>query len=69
MDIRVLWISVFRYPCFYGYKFGYPWIFMDIHALTCYGFSIQGNFVISKIRFFSSFFSKVKKALFSYLYK
>ena len=23
---------------FYVYPFGYPWIFMDIHALTCYGF-------------------------------
>jgi len=42
MDIHVLWISVFHYPCFYGYPFGYPWISMDIHALTCYGFSIQG---------------------------
>jgi len=37
-----LWKSVFNYPCFYGYPFGYPWISMDIHALTCYGFSIQG---------------------------
>ena len=27
---------------FYGYPFGYPWISMDIHALTCYEFSIQG---------------------------
>ena len=33
-----LWISVFNYSCFYGY----PWISMDIHAWTCYGFSIQG---------------------------
>jgi len=33
MDIHVLWISVFSYPCFYGYRFGYPWISMDIH--TC----------------------------------
>jgi len=33
---------VFNYPCFYGYPFGYPWISMDIHVLTCYGFSIQG---------------------------
>jgi len=31
-----LWISVFNYPCLYGYPFGYPWISMDIHALTCY---------------------------------
>jgi len=23
--------------------FGYHWISMDIHALTCYGFSIQGE--------------------------
>ena len=22
--------------------YGYPWISMDIHALTCYGYSIQG---------------------------
>jgi len=43
MDIHVLWISVFSYPCFYGYPFGYPWISIDIHVLTCYGFSIQGN--------------------------
>jgi len=35
-----LWISVLSYPCFYGYPFGYPWISMDIHALTCYGLSI-----------------------------
>ena len=41
MDIHVLWISVFNYPCFYGYPFGYPWTSMDVHALTCYGFSIQ----------------------------
>ena len=38
-----LWISVFKSPCFKGYPFGYPWISMDIHALTCYGFSIQGT--------------------------
>ena len=43
MDIYVLWISVFNYPCFYGCTFEYPWISMDIHVLTCYGFSIQGN--------------------------
>jgi len=42
MDIHVLWISIFNYPCFYGYPFGYPWISMDIHVLTCHGFSIQG---------------------------
>ena len=42
MDIHVLWISVFNYLCFYGYPFGYPLISVDIHALTCYGFSIQG---------------------------
>jgi len=42
MNIHVLWISVFNYPCFCGYPFGYPWISVDIHALTCYGFSIQG---------------------------
>jgi len=42
VDIHVLWISVFMYPCFYGYPFGYRWISMDIHALICYGFSIQG---------------------------
>jgi len=38
----ILWISVFNYPCFYGCAFRYPWISMDIHALTCYGSSIQG---------------------------
>ena len=42
MDIHVLWISVFNYPCFYGYPFKYPWISIDIHAVTCYGSSIQG---------------------------
>ena len=31
MDIHVLWISVFNYPCFYEYPFGYPWISMNIH--------------------------------------
>ena len=43
MNIHILWISVFNHPCFYGYPFGYSWISMDIHALTCYGFSIQGR--------------------------
>jgi len=43
MDIYVLWISVFNYPGFCGYPFGYSWISMGIHALTCYGFSIQGS--------------------------
>jgi len=43
MDVHVLWISVFNYPCFYGHLLGYPWISMDIHALTCYGFSIHGR--------------------------
>jgi len=42
MDIRVfidisLQLSMLLYP------FGYPWISMDIHVLTCYGFSIQGS--------------------------
>ena len=41
MDIHVLWIPVFNYLCCYGYPFRYPWISMDIHALTCYGFSTQ----------------------------
>ena len=40
-----LWISVFNYPCFYGYPFGYPWISTDIHGSTCYGFSIQGVYL------------------------
>jgi len=35
-------ISRQLYICFYEYPFGYPWISMDIHALICYGFSIQG---------------------------
>jgi len=26
---------------FYGCPFGYPWISMDIHALTCYRSSIK----------------------------
>jgi len=42
MDIHVLWISVFSYPCFYWYSFGYQLISMDIHAWTLYGFSILG---------------------------
>jgi len=33
------------HPCFYGCKFGCSWISMDIHALTCYGFSTQGPFL------------------------
>jgi len=33
----------------YGYQYEYPWIFMDIHAWTCYGFSIQGRALIKKI--------------------
>jgi len=40
MDIDVLCISVWFYPC----SFGYPLIFVDILAWTCYGFSIQGIF-------------------------
>jgi len=44
MDINVLWISVFKYPCFYGYPFGYSWISVDIHVLTNHGFSIQGDY-------------------------
>jgi len=43
MDISLqlsmlLWISIWISMYFYGY----PWIYLDIHALTCYGFSIQG---------------------------
>jgi len=46
-----LWISVLDDSCFYGYLFVYPRISMDSHALTCYGFSIQGNHdVKAKIR-------------------
>jgi len=46
MDISLLlsmllWISIRIYFDFYGYPLGYPLISMDIHALTCYGFSIQ----------------------------
>jgi len=33
---------IINYPCFNGYPFGYALISMDIHAWTCYGFSIQG---------------------------
>jgi len=36
MDVHVLWISVFNYPCFYGYPFEYPWIYININALTCW---------------------------------
>jgi len=39
MNIHVLWKSVSNYPWFY---LGYPLIYRDIHAWTCYGFSIQG---------------------------
>jgi len=45
MDIHVLWISVFNYPWFYGYPFGYPWISIDIYTLTCNVFTIQGKYV------------------------
>jgi len=48
IDIRKQQISMNGFPCFmdisfqlsmfYGYPFVYPWISMDIHALTCYGF-------------------------------
>ena len=48
MDIHVSWISVFNYPCFYWYPFGYLLISMDIHAWTCYGFLIQGKRVRNK---------------------
>jgi len=34
MYIHVLWILVSNYLYFYGYPFGYPWISMDIHAMT-----------------------------------
>jgi len=43
MDIHVFMDISLNYPCFYGYLFGYPWISMDIYALTCYGSSIQGK--------------------------
>ena len=39
-EYPLLWISVFKYPCFYWYSFGHPLISTDIHAWT-YGFSIQ----------------------------
>jgi len=42
VNIHVLWISVFNYQFFDGYSFGYLWISMDTHVLTCHGFSIQG---------------------------
>jgi len=35
----LLWISIWISLDFYGY----PWISMDIHSLTCYGSSIQGS--------------------------
>jgi len=47
-----LWISVLNYPCFYGYPYGYPCISIDIHALTCYGFSVQVFFIYSFVYFF-----------------
>jgi len=49
MDIHVLRILFFNCPCFYGYPCGYPWISIDIHAFTCYGFSIQGTKVYRSI--------------------
>ena len=42
MDTHVFMDISLQLPCFYGYPFGYPWIFIDIHALTYNGFSIQG---------------------------
>jgi len=51
MDIHVLRIWVFNYPCFYRYPFGYPWISVDIHELTCYGFSIPGNWCTQSVLF------------------
>ena len=33
INIDILWISVFTYPSFFEYQFGYPWISMDIHDL------------------------------------
>jgi len=42
MDICFMDISL-QLAIFYGYPFGYPWISMNIHALTCYEFSIQGR--------------------------
>jgi len=42
MDIHVFIDISLQLSMFYRYPFGYPWISMDIHALTCYGFSIQG---------------------------
>jgi len=41
MDIH---LDIFGFTV-YGYPFGYPWIYMDIHAVTCYGFSIQTVYV------------------------
>ena len=38
----------------YGYPFGYPWISMDIHVLTCYGFSIQGGILSIETEYVSS---------------
>ena len=32
---------------FYGHPFGYPWVSMDINALTCSGFSIQGMRILN----------------------
>jgi len=32
MDIHVLWILVFNYPCFYGYSFGYT---LDFYGYPC----------------------------------
>ena len=43
MDIHVFIDISLQLSMFYRYPFGYPWISMDIHVLTCYGSSIQGN--------------------------
>jgi len=42
-----LWISIWISMGFYGHPFGYPWVSMDINALTCSGFSIQGMRILN----------------------
>jgi len=61
------------YPCFmdislqlsmlYGYPFGYPWISMYIHALTCCGFSIHGLEVVCDIQSLSRYTDPSSRAI------
>jgi len=62
MDIDVIWISVFSYPSFYC-PIRYSLISMDIHAWTCYGFSILGWETYNPKKF-RSYLKKIKINIF-----